>query len=70
MRHLLLAAAVGLLTACYGLPEPPAPTNPVRVLLVNDVYVLDTLADGREYVRAVVRPVSGDLVQLELGQHR
>ena len=47
MRHLLLAAALGFVTACYGLPEPPAPTNPLRILLVNDVYVLDTLADGR-----------------------
>ncbi|MGE5926365.1 MAG: bifunctional metallophosphatase/5'-nucleotidase [Gemmatimonadota bacterium] len=37
----LLAAAAGC-----GLPAPPPPTNPMRFLLVNDVYVLDTLADG------------------------
>lgn len=47
MRRLLLAASLGLLAGCYGLPDPPAPTNPLRILLVNDVYVLDTLSDGR-----------------------
>ena len=47
MRRLLSAAALALVTGCYGLPEPPAPTNPLRILLVNDVYVLDTLNDGR-----------------------
>jgi 5'-nucleotidase len=47
MRRLLLAATLGLITGCYGLPDPPAPTNPLRIILVNDVYVLDTLSDGR-----------------------
>ena len=40
-------AAAGLvaLAACAG-PGKPEPLNPVRFLLVNDVYVADTLADG------------------------
>jgi 2',3'-cyclic-nucleotide 2'-phosphodiesterase (5'-nucleotidase family) len=40
-------AGIGLLAvaACSG-PGKPAPLNPVRFLLVNDVYVADTLADG------------------------
>ena len=38
---LLLLAGAGC-----GLPLAPPPTNPMRFLLVNDVYVLDTLADG------------------------
>jgi 2',3'-cyclic-nucleotide 2'-phosphodiesterase (5'-nucleotidase family) len=42
---LVAALASGALTAC-GLPPAPPPTNPMRFLLVNDVYVLDTLADG------------------------
>jgi len=32
--------------ACVGGPGKPAPLNPVRFLLVNDVYVADTMADG------------------------
>jgi 2',3'-cyclic-nucleotide 2'-phosphodiesterase (5'-nucleotidase family) len=32
--------------ACAG-PRPPEPLNPVRFLLINDVYVADTMADGR-----------------------
>jgi 5'-nucleotidase len=32
--------------ACSG-PRPPEPLNPVRFLLINDVYVADTMADGR-----------------------
>ncbi len=31
--------------ACAG-PRPPEPLNPVRFLLINDVYVADTMADG------------------------
>jgi 5'-nucleotidase len=31
---------------CGG-PRPPEPLNPVRFLLINDVYVADTMADGR-----------------------
>jgi 5'-nucleotidase len=46
MRRLLPGLTLALLTACYGLPDPPPPTNPIRILLVNDVYVLDTLTDG------------------------
>jgi 2',3'-cyclic-nucleotide 2'-phosphodiesterase (5'-nucleotidase family) len=33
--------------ACVGAPRRPAPLNPVRFLLINDVYVADTMADGR-----------------------
>ncbi len=29
-----------------GLPPAPAPTNPIRFLSINDVYVADTLSDG------------------------
>jgi 2',3'-cyclic-nucleotide 2'-phosphodiesterase (5'-nucleotidase family) len=35
------------LAACVGGAPPPIPLNPVRFLLVNDVYVADTVADGR-----------------------
>ncbi len=35
------------LTACAGSAPPPIPLNPVRFLLINDVYVADTLDDGR-----------------------
>lgn len=44
-----IAAALSLCgaAACAGaLPPPPAPTNPIRFLSVNDVYVADTLPDG------------------------
>jgi 2',3'-cyclic-nucleotide 2'-phosphodiesterase (5'-nucleotidase family) len=34
-------------TACVGAARRPAPLNPVRFLLINDVYVADTMADGR-----------------------
>jgi 5'-nucleotidase len=37
---LLLAAA------CVPGAKPPEPLNPVRFLLINDVYVADTLTDG------------------------
>ncbi|MCI0372690.1 MAG: bifunctional metallophosphatase/5'-nucleotidase, partial [candidate division NC10 bacterium] len=45
MRRALLA--LGLLAGCVGGPPAPAPLNPVRLLLINDVYVADTMADGR-----------------------
>jgi len=34
-----------VLGAC-GLPPAPPPTNPMRFLLINDVYVLDTVSGG------------------------
>jgi 2',3'-cyclic-nucleotide 2'-phosphodiesterase (5'-nucleotidase family) len=41
-----LAAVVLAGFACGG-PRPPEPLNPVRFLLINDVYVADTMSDGR-----------------------
>ena len=41
------AVAVLCLTGCMGSAPPPIPLNPVRFLLVNDVYVADTIAGGR-----------------------
>jgi 5'-nucleotidase / UDP-sugar diphosphatase len=43
---LWVAALLGGATGCGGGPGKPAPLNPVRFLLVNDVYVADTMADG------------------------
>ena len=45
-RRLAPALMLGALVACLGLPPAPAPTNPMRFLSLNDVYVGDTLADG------------------------
>jgi len=42
----VLAGGLGSLLACLGLPPAPAPTNPIRFLSINDVYVADTLNDG------------------------
>jgi 5'-nucleotidase len=44
-----IAALALLLTlaACVGSAPPPIPLNPVRFLLINDVYIADTLRDGR-----------------------
>jgi 5'-nucleotidase len=42
-----------------GGPKPPAPLNPVRFLLINDVYVADTMADG-----------SGGLARVATVRHR
>ena len=46
MRSVALALIVGL-TACLGGAPPPIPLNPVRFLSINDVYVIDTLENGR-----------------------
>ncbi|HEU4953683.1 MAG TPA: metallophosphoesterase, partial [Gemmatimonadales bacterium] len=40
------ALGLGLAAACMPGPKPPAPLKPVRLLLINDVYVADTLNDG------------------------
>ena len=43
-------AALALLlaiSACMGNAPPPIPLNPVRFLLINDVYMADTAGDGR-----------------------
>jgi 2',3'-cyclic-nucleotide 2'-phosphodiesterase (5'-nucleotidase family) len=45
-RKAVLAGGLGSLLACLGLPPAPAPTNPIRFLSINDVYVADTLNDG------------------------
>ena len=51
MRRVVIAAALlGLavgLDGCIGRAKAPEPLNPVRFLLINDVYVADTMADGR-----------------------
>ena len=47
MRHLVLGALLFSLAACMGNAPPPIPLNPVRFLLINDVYVADTMLDGR-----------------------
>jgi 5'-nucleotidase / UDP-sugar diphosphatase len=47
VRRLLLGAALLVTTACMTTGAgKPIPLNPVRFLLVNDVYVADTMADG------------------------
>jgi 5'-nucleotidase len=46
IRIAALALLLGL-AACMGGAPPPIPLNPVRFLLVNDVYTADTLGDGR-----------------------
>lgn len=47
MRQAAVCVALLGLGACLGLPAAPPPTNPIRFLSINDVYVIDTLADGR-----------------------
>jgi 2',3'-cyclic-nucleotide 2'-phosphodiesterase (5'-nucleotidase family) len=47
VRRLALAGALLGLAACGGRARAPEPLNPIRFLLVNDVYVADTMADGR-----------------------
>ena len=47
LRRFAAAIALGAVFSCAGaLPPPPAPTNPIRFLSINDVYVADTLPDG------------------------
>jgi 2',3'-cyclic-nucleotide 2'-phosphodiesterase (5'-nucleotidase family) len=47
VRRLLLGTALLVTTACMSTGAgKPIPLNPVRFLLVNDVYVADTMADG------------------------
>ena len=46
MRRLCPALLL-LVLACVPGAKAPEPLNPVRFLLINDVYVADTLADGR-----------------------
>ncbi len=41
------AAALLLAAGCGPGAKAPEPLNPVRFLLINDVYVADTMADGR-----------------------
>jgi 5'-nucleotidase len=45
IRRAFLALALLTAAGC-ALPPPPPPLNPLRLVLVNDVYVLDTLSDG------------------------
>jgi len=40
------AVGLALAAACMPGPKPPEPLKPVRFLLINDVYVADTLNDG------------------------
>jgi 2',3'-cyclic-nucleotide 2'-phosphodiesterase (5'-nucleotidase family) len=40
------ALGLALVAACVPGAKPPEPLNPVRFLLINDVYVADTLSDG------------------------
>jgi 2',3'-cyclic-nucleotide 2'-phosphodiesterase (5'-nucleotidase family) len=47
MRRLAHVGVLLGLAACGGRARAPEPLNPVRFLLVNDVYVADTMADGR-----------------------
>jgi 5'-nucleotidase len=45
-RRVLLALLIGA-GGCMGSAPPPIPLKPVRFLLINDVYVADTMPDGR-----------------------
>ena len=47
MIRIALLAVLLSVAACLGSAPPPIPLKPVRFLLVNDVYVADTLNDGR-----------------------
>ena len=50
---------LALAAACLPAPKPPEPLKPVRFLLINDVYVADTLDDG-----------SGGLARVATVRHR
>ncbi len=45
-RRLIWTLGLVSLSGCLGIPPAPPPTNPIRFLSINDVYVADTLADG------------------------
>jgi 2',3'-cyclic-nucleotide 2'-phosphodiesterase (5'-nucleotidase family) len=45
VRIVVLTVLLGI-TACVSNAPPPIPLNPVRFLLINDVYVFDTLDNG------------------------
>lgn len=47
MIRTALAASLLALAGCMGNAPPPVPLNPVRFLVVNDVYVADTVAGDR-----------------------
>ena len=53
------AVGLALAAACLPAPKPPEPLKPVRFLLINDVYVADTLNDG-----------SGGLARVATVRHR
>ena len=53
------AVGLALAAACVPAPNPPEPLKPVRFLLINDVYVADTLNDG-----------SGGLARVATVRHR
>ena len=46
LRQLAGGLPCSALAGCAGGAGKPIPLNPVRFLLVNDVYVADTMADG------------------------
>ena len=46
MKRLVFTVLLPLLAACVPGAKAPEPLNPVRFLLINDVYVADTLTDG------------------------
>jgi 2',3'-cyclic-nucleotide 2'-phosphodiesterase (5'-nucleotidase family) len=46
VRLFALALLIGL-TGCVSGAPPPIPLNPVRFLSINDVYVIDTMDNGR-----------------------
>ena len=47
MRRAALAVALIGVTSCMAGAGPPIPLDPVRFLLINDVYVADTMTDGQ-----------------------